>query len=39
MKNEIIDLLIKEKSIPMSWGVNEIRYVADGVAFKVNGFN
>lgn len=38
MANAIIDLLMKDESIPMSWGVNEIKYLADGVTFKVNGF-
>ena len=29
--NEIIDILMKVKSIPMSWGVKEFKYLSDSV--------
>lgn len=38
MNKKIISLLLKDETIPMSWGVTEFKCAAEGVAFSVNGF-
>lgn len=37
--NEILKILMKEQTIPMSWGMNEVYYDEVSVRFTVNGFN